>query len=320
MKKLNRILIALLTVPFLLGITAYSQSAPNFSYQDQLKQYDNGKKDPAFVRSLARMARNGGDKANAARISGDYIANIRDIFTKDNLQFLSEFTQSSKEPSFNVFYRNAAKVDRVIGRKGFAEDFVESVIVKEEIVPLLFPGDKPRAKDDLWKPDWENLTATITRKYDAAYADRVSDRAKVWWYQSREEWPPEYFKSLLVVVQRYLERQPDLTNLIPTLFEVNNPAWYVFAHSTDKAELNAAISWMERVLRQNTKDDLDRAFYMDTYANLLYKMGRKDEAVKWEEAALNIATGTKRRSEEKIKLYEPIVEKMKKGVPTWPLK
>jgi hypothetical protein len=319
-KTFNKNLTSVFAFACLLATAAYSQSTPNLSYQDQLKQYNNGKKDPAFVQALARTARREGDVTNAASISASYIATIRNTLTKENIEFLREFTISSKERGFRIFYRDAAKIDQIMGKTAYAEGFVEHIIVKEDIDPLLFPNDKPRAKDDSWKPDWNEITATITRKYNAIYADRIINRAKVWWYEAKEEWPREYFECLVVEVERYLERQPDLKDFMSTALNVNNPAWNIFQHRTDKAELDTAISWMARVLRQNNKDDLDRAFYMDTYANLLYKAGRKDEAVKWEQAALDIATATKQTSEEKIKSYESVVDKMKKSEPTWPTK
>jgi hypothetical protein len=49
---------------------------------------------------------------------------------------------------------------------------------------------------------------------------------------------------------------------------------------------------------------------IDTYANLLYKLGRKQEAISWEERALQMSN--KRYAEE----YRKVVEQMKNGEPT----
>lgn len=57
--------------------------------------------------------------------------------------------------------------------------------------------------------------------------------------------------------------------------------------------------------------------YIDTYANLLYKVGEVTEALKWQELAvtkgreLGIDKGDFNTIQENF-------EKMKKGVPTWP--
>ncbi len=46
--------------------------------------------------------------------------------------------------------------------------------------------------------------------------------------------------------------------------------------------------------------------FMDTYANLLYKLGRKDEAIKWEEKALALCP------EKEKKAFEATLIKMKR--------
>jgi hypothetical protein len=77
--------------------------------------------------------------------------------------------------------------------------------------------------------------------------------------------------------------------------------------SQNELELNKALSWSKRAVILEPAPD-----YIDTYANILYKLGRKELAIQWEEIAGKLAG-----------LYKPIqtcLEKMKKGEPTWPLK
>ncbi len=50
--------------------------------------------------------------------------------------------------------------------------------------------------------------------------------------------------------------------------------------------------------------------WMDTYANILYKLGRTTEAIMWEEIALKLDTTN---ADIKVNL-----EKMKRNKPTWP--
>jgi hypothetical protein len=51
--------------------------------------------------------------------------------------------------------------------------------------------------------------------------------------------------------------------------------------------------------------------FMDTYANILYKMGKKDEAIAWEEKAAKLESEGERQS------YLQTIDKMKKGEKTW---
>ncbi len=50
---------------------------------------------------------------------------------------------------------------------------------------------------------------------------------------------------------------------------------------------------------------------MDTYANLLYKLGRKTEAIAKETEALALAESADKKS------YQETLDKMKSGTKTW---
>lgn len=50
---------------------------------------------------------------------------------------------------------------------------------------------------------------------------------------------------------------------------------------------------------------------IDTYANLLHKLGRTKEAIEWQEKAL-----AKVDADSKAE-YQATLDKMKKGEPTW---
>ena len=55
--------------------------------------------------------------------------------------------------------------------------------------------------------------------------------------------------------------------------------------------------------------------FMDTYANLLYKLGRKEEAIKHAKLAVEIA---RRDDKENIAtVVTATIAKMKNGEPTW---
>ena len=293
------------------------QASSALRYVDELAKYKKGDKNPAAMAFLARSAKSLGDNVLADAIAADYMGRLKkeEVYTKENIQFARDFTRSSTGKSFDLFYRHADKVNAVMGQSDYAQDFVRYIIASEEVDPILSPSDGSAGPA---APDWNAISAAITHKYGAEYADRVIATAKVGWYKSKKEAPPDYIQSLIAVVERYLAKEPDLTDYMPTALNVNNPAWAIFEHSHDKAELTTAAAWMARVVNANPKEDLNRAFYLDTFANLIYKAGRKADAIKYEEEALKIATGIKQWSERKVGLYESVVGKMKKGEPTWP--
>ena len=52
--------------------------------------------------------------------------------------------------------------------------------------------------------------------------------------------------------------------------------------------------------------------FMDTYANILHKLGNTKEAILWEKKALALV-----KSEEEKKTYQEALTKMEKGEKTW---
>jgi hypothetical protein len=70
--------------------------------------------------------------------------------------------------------------------------------------------------------------------------------------------------------------------------------------------ISAALDWS----KESFKDNRDPNF-LDTYANLLYKLGKKDDAIAWEQQAADLVpTGEK-------KSYLDTIDKMKSGQKTW---
>jgi hypothetical protein len=67
-----------------------------------------------------------------------------------------------------------------------------------------------------------------------------------------------------------------------------------------------ALDWSKRSF-----NDKPIPGYMDTYANILYKMGKKDDAITWEQKAADLSAGDEKAG------YQSTIEKMKKGEKTW---
>jgi len=56
-------------------------------------------------------------------------------------------------------------------------------------------------------------------------------------------------------------------------------------------------------------------YFLDTYANLLYKLGQKSKAIATEKKAIKLLKEL--NDVEKIAEYEQVLQKMKSGVKTW---
>ncbi|HEY2970878.1 MAG TPA: glycoside hydrolase family 3 C-terminal domain-containing protein [Pyrinomonadaceae bacterium] len=297
MKKMKRVATAIIFL-CAMSIGIHPQSVELSEYPALLEEFNSGKRDPDFLRMLARMARTLKDESNATRVSSVYSATIKEVNTTENIEFLREFTQSSKDQGFNLFYRDGNRINQIMGYSDYSQRVVDDIVQKEEIHPLLFPSGQPGASE----PDWSAIATTITRKYDAKLAARAVLRTKVRWYVYKKNWP-QFTKNLVAWTNKYG---------VDTNNNLNNTAWQIFERSTDKMELTTAASWMkERVLVRAPGDPN----LIDTYANLIYKAGLVPDGITWEEKAVNIANEKNLES----KGYQNTIDKMKRGEPTWPI-
>ena len=89
--------------------------------------------------------------------------------------------------------------------------------------------------------------------------------------------------------------------------KLNNFAWEVFKRVSDTEILKNALRWSGRSLELS----INNPYRLDTYANLLYKLGQKEEAITKEEEALHFA------AEKDLKGFTETLLKMKAGEKTW---
>jgi len=274
--------------------------APEKDIYKLLDSYKKGKRDLVemnYLSSAVSWVLN--DKALAEEISQTYIKSLNksDWFKKENIEFMSLHTKTSNDLGFLFFLKNSETINKIMGNESYSQIRVSTILHKEIISPKLSQlksGDTPK---------WLELFSIISKTYGQYYADRVIMNAKVDWFRSVKNWT-EYTRFLTDFVEKYYPKK-DVQN-VDLYFSLNNNAWRIFQYSSNKEELNKALAWSIRsVLMQPIST------YFDTYANLLYKLNRGDEAIMWEELVVKLAPDNVN--------YQETLDKMKKGTPTWPL-
>jgi len=268
------------------GIPLVQEIAKKFI--DQLKIYDlKNKANQDFVTDFRFLP-------GAKKLADQYIARLteNELRDRNNIQFIIPFIQSSSDIGFSVFYSNSKTIDQVIPVAGYAEGFICHTITQEIIDPAVTLS---RHSNKI-VPDWEKLFKKIQLKYNTQYAGRCISLAKYEWYMSKKD-DKQSFKNLVLYYDKY---GADISDA----FDLNNSAWNIFLRSTDTAELKKALSWSDRAVKLDPT-----ANWMDTYANILYKLKQRELALRWERVAAKLDP-----DDRNIQLA---LEKMKKGAPTW---
>jgi thioredoxin-related protein len=300
-------------------------------YQAQVKRYRQNNLPHDEMANLALKAQEIGSTQLADSIARDYeisyLYRLSDslLFTKKNIKFITSFPIASNDRVFNLFYKNPKRGDELT-RTGYSEDIVNYTITKEEIESKLFYQGNPIVK----KPDWTRIRNSITEKYGVEYANLLASlSAEIAFYGKIQDW-----KKYANLINDAIKRYPPEANgykfanvtMIGAFFQrddwnLNSGAWNIFLHCNDKSILRTALKWSNLSISVAGNDNgispIDQ--YYDTKANLLYKIGRIQEAIDAERLAYEIAKSNAQKQGRKDggDGYLATIEKMKEGTPTW---
>jgi tetratricopeptide (TPR) repeat protein len=307
MKKI--LLIALLLQMVLLS-SGQNRDSLKTIYNSLLDEYRSGKMDIKKIQILVSTAEKLDEGQETDQIAADFInnhlSNLPDsvFFKKANLNFIYQHSQGFASKSFQRIYHHQLLADEVTGNPFFLRDYVDFLIAKEEIIPKLWPNKVPLNR----QPNWNALEKTIAQKYSKNDASRAIVNAKIRWYEFKKDTVSLIYPNIQKIAIYGLD-----TSAWGRLGTNNMIYEIIFSYSTDKKVLNIGIKWMQAILRNEPTSPTPQ--YLDTYANLLYKVGRIDEAISIEAKALKEIKALKIESDnEDIQLD---YEKMLARKPTW---
>lgn len=297
-------------------LISFGQQAldPKMHSDQRIADFKSGKvKDIAQLVDLEKLAktmkRDGLKDSIAIVIKTQCIdkMNEQELLTKPVIDFLLGHAKlvRSKDLVFKIARRFPEKIDN-LARKGMGEWLVNAVVTKEEV------------SEHIWKdgnivnqtPAWNQYKAAIKRKYPELQADNMIYERQEMYHLLRGDW-----LAAAKVRNEILKANPPATPN-DAFWNLNSPAWKVFLFSSDPKALQIALGWSNWSIKMSPemKDNIQ---FLDTRANLLYKLGRVEEAIQQEEVAVRnseILSNGKGPDKE----YVQILEKMKKGERTWP--
>ncbi|NLU94874.1 thioredoxin family protein [Chitinophaga sp. Ak27] len=233
-----------------------------------------------------------------------------ELANPDHIQFIRNFPDlvTTKDNFFKALTSYKQKIDKIVEQAGFSDEFAEYTISREFIEPQIF-GKK---QDSNESPNWENLQKQMAGKFDANRVKNVLLDAQIRWYTVHKD----INKVIKYTIQKIDMTGIDTTNDIK-LAGINNFIYnYIFTHSDDPSILQKAIGWMEIIVNSSPKN----YNWLDTYANLLYKTGKVNEAIHVEKKALEAIEGVDKHIstyQRDLNQMNLTLAKMKEGQPTW---
>lgn len=271
-------------------------------YYTLVENFFKGKMDYSTMAYLASMAKEVNDTSIYLPVAREYVYHYLDklndstFCTKANFDFLSGYAEylSSKDKIIELCLHHPDMVDSVMKEKGYSRTWINYIGYRGDVFPAV-----EAAKRSGKSPDWNNISKALTSKFGASYAEFSVVIGKMKWYEFRQDWE-NYCRYLI-------ERMEKGGFLHDTRYsgDWNDCAWIIFQRSHDGEKLEKATIWSEMAMNVSKSSGV----FMDTKANLLYKLGRREEALSLERKAMQLAPADKDIQE--------AYKKMQEGKPTW---
>ncbi|WP_233260007.1 glycoside hydrolase family 2 protein [Chitinophaga sp. S165] len=256
------------------------------TYIAGLKKYESGARDSLLLRSLVTMADSRLDSAKTQRFLKEYLRILFAPLSESNLRFIKRYTYTTRDTGFTIIFKNIDRANKFWGNNR-AENFLKNIIGKQEIQPQL--------DNDIVAPDWEKLVRKLSNDFGVLGSEKAAGMAMLY-YHGKGDW--QKFGQYYALYYK--------TAIGRSEYHINNLSWTVFEKIDDPLILAIAVKASKYSVEHFGPKDANE---IDTYANLLYKVGDKKLAIEWQKKAMDLSKDSR-----------PIrvnYQKMIDGVPTW---
>lgn len=253
------------------------------NYAALSKKIKSGDRSYATLKKF--ITQNPYDEGNGALVDS-YFQSLseNEIYTQENWELFNNFVTDIASPSFQFFLDNRANIAGYVGKDKVDEKISNTM-----------------ANAYYQDPSKEEYLKSIDSKlFDAVKLRLEMLKANSKFRQNKED--KDAWSNLIKSATPYFVQSSNAA-------ELNNVAWTVYENYkkfNDKAALKAAVGWAKKAHEAAP----DKDFIADTYAHLLFESGKKDEAIKVETKALEIAKAA--NNTEAVENYTKAIENFKK--------
>jgi thioredoxin-related protein len=231
-----------------LGKIALGKNDKSAEYE---KQYEEGKRDPVFLRAYAYALLNGG-KPNL-KIANEYVKTQEALSSKENLEFLFDFANEADSKIFELAVENKEAIIKLKSAEAFKEQLKAACNATiDKAIEFKVANLLDEAKDKM-------------KTADAKYAKEYALFADVKYAAGTED-VAAYTKFADKYLKKYAKKDAKM---------LNQYARSVLMQTNEADLLETAEKWA----KQATTIDY-QAEYLRTHSAILNKLGRTEQAQK----------------------------------------
>lgn len=324
---------------------------PSAQFFTRINTWSEHAKDTAYLHEALLNALNVMDSTKGNQIATSYFLGMKDLLTEENIRLMARLAQinlSSKSKWFKILQNNSAKINRIMKDSDYVQwNLGWDIVTNEEIAPLfssnklhiswLYVSDSIRLKYPMLGKSLVHLMELQFRNYVVLRIRALangSNKKSIRWRKIENEIKSEIKgfdldRTLLEEQVTFYAHKKEWSRCSAAAFllmnkygaqlgsrAINNLCWDdIFLHCNNRRIMEGALKWMKYDLglapnNPNMQDDAD------TYANLLYKMGYRTEALLWEKRSIELAQMNKSYPHD-MDVLKSTLSKMEHGEPTW---
>lgn len=258
---------------------------PKFRLAAYKDAFDKGEASPDMVLKYLDMLDKGcSDDVND--VADEYLRKLQleQLLMPDNWSILEKYVTDMHASQFGVLLNYQPEFEKRVGTEK-----VNNKIYNVYLSSALKIAKSSQTDEAKYQELKKELSTTNFKR-----AKEIIVQADMAWYARQKNWD-RFAQSTINYMDTYPTTDP---------VKLNSLAWDFFEHVTNKAQLDKALAWAQLSVKLQ-----DKSYNNDTYANLLFKLGRKSEAIKVEEKAAQLAAEAK----EDTTPYKETIAKFKKG-------
>ena len=275
---------------------------------------------------LAVMAQGIKEDSVAHEVSMKYIDGLSkdDLLTPRNIEFLYRFTAHVSDRGFQWLKDSIellSKINSNIRPESYGA-LVKKIIFDDEILPYVasdrgkpawkriednirpygaigsesYKEHKPRIVFNMYiepavlaDPDWKKILALIEDQKMGALQSGLAWETLNFYYKQLNNGQAGNGENFVRACTYFIKNYPSLAQSN----QLNQFAWAVFQHDSSIQRDEIALGWAKHAIDSARDGDGWKPFYIDTYSNLLFKLGHRKDAISWEERALALMPKSK---------------------------
>jgi hypothetical protein len=274
----------------------------NEKFYDKINQSIENKVKNDSLYNLLTIAQDRGDEYAQNIIATAIYKNAKLNISKRNKYLIKDIKPliiylpgiiTSKDILFKYFVQDPKYMDSILEYPNLSLILTSMIIYKEDTSI----SNSYLSKSE---PNWGKIADQIKKTYNEELSEYIISDLKLKFYSRHKMY--NYVSSYTI---KKLSMEKMDTSILAEGMLNNKLYLIVLPYSDSRSDLLLAANWMKTILTAHPKDEI----FLDTYANLLYKAGNTEDALKYE--------GLAEKINPKNKSIQLTYLRMKNGVQTW---